>query len=391
MVANNPRVKNPPRHFGKEQLNKCSKNLEIAWKACPAGLRCSGGLFDILAKEQRLAEINKEIEKPGFWDNQKRASQTQKERADLLQAIGAFRQVEKRVREALELIDLAVSEGDESVEAELVKEEGSITQLVRTLELARMLSGPNDQASAFVNINAGAGGTESCDWAEMLMRMYLRYGESHGYATSIVDYQPGDEAGVRSCTIAIEGPAAYGYLRAEVGIHRLVRISPFDSNKRRHTSFASVFVYPQVEDSIDIEINEEDLRIDTYRAGGKGGQHVNKTDSAVRITHNPSGVVVQCQNERSQHRNKATAMKMLRSRLYEIEMDKRRAEQDAQYAQKKEIAWGSQIRSYVLQPYRMIKDHRTNHEVGNVERVLDGDLDEFIEAYLIQVGAEKQT
>ncbi len=354
-------------------------------------MRCSGGLFDISAKEQRLASLDTEIEKPGFWDNQKRASQIQKERAGLLHAVNAFRQTEKRTNEALDLIDLAVGEQDESVEAELVKEEEGLAQLVRTLELTRMLAGPNDQASAFVNINAGAGGTESCDWAEMLMRMYLRYGESHGYAVSIVDYQPGDEAGVRSCTIAVEGPAAYGYLRAEVGIHRLVRISPFDANKRRHTSFASVFVYPEVEDSIDIEVREEDLRIDTYRAGGKGGQHVNKTDSAVRITHYPSGVVVQCQNERSQHRNKATAMKMLRSRLYDIEMDKRRAEQDAQYAQKKEIAWGSQIRSYVLQPYRLVKDHRTGHEVGNVERVLDGSLDDFIEAYLIQTGAEKAT
>jgi len=252
-----------------------------------------------------------------------------------------------------------------------------------------MLSGANDHRSAIVSINAGAGGTESCDWAEMLLRMYLRYCERRDWDTSITEYLAGDEAGLKSVTFTVDGRNAYGYLRAEVGIHRLVRISPFDSAKRRHTSFVSLFVYPQVDDDIEIEIRDEDLRIDTYRASGAGGQHVNKTDSAVRLTHLPTNIVVACQNERSQHRNKATAMRILKARLYEAELEKRRAEEDALHAQKKEIAWGSQIRSYVLQPYRMVKDHRTGVEVGDVDRVLDGDLEGFIEAYLLSAGQEQ--
>jgi peptide chain release factor 2 len=247
-----------------------------------------------------------------------------------------------------------------------------------------MLSGPNDHRPAILSINAGAGGTESCDWADMLLRMYLRYCERREWTTSIADYQAGDEAGVKSVTFTVDGRNAYGYLRAEVGIHRLVRISPFDAAKRRHTSFASVFVFPQIDDEVEVEVRDEDLRVDTYRASGAGGQHVNKTDSAVRLTHLPTGIVVACQNERSQHRNRATAMRILKARLYEVELEKRRAEEDALHAQKKEIAWGSQIRSYVLQPYRMVKDHRTSVEMGDVDRVLDGDLERFIEAYLLQ-------
>jgi peptide chain release factor 2 len=259
---------------------------------------------------------------------------------------------------------------------------------LRRMELARMLSGPNDQRPSILSINAGAGGTESCDWADMLLRMYLRYCERRDWSTSIIDYQAGDEAGVKSVTLTVDGRNAYGYLRAEVGIHRLVRISPFDAAKRRHTSFASVFVFPQIDDEVEVEVRDEDLRVDTYRASGAGGQHVNKTDSAVRLTHLPTGIVVACQNERSQHRNRATAMRILKARLYEVELEKRRAEEDALHAQKKEIAWGSQIRSYVLQPYRMVKDHRTNVEMGDVDRVIDGDLDRFIEAYLLQAGEQ---
>ncbi|RME21278.1 MAG: peptide chain release factor 2, partial [Deltaproteobacteria bacterium] len=239
---------------------------------------------------------------------------------------------------------------------------------------------------AYLSINAGAGGTESCDWAAMLLRMYLRYCESRGWQTTVTDKLAGDEAGIKSATVQVDGDYAYGYLKAEAGIHRLVRISPFDAAKRRHTSFASVFVYPQIDEDIEIEVRDEDLRIDTYRASGAGGQHVNKTDSAVRITHIPTGIVVACQNERSQHRNKALAMKILKARLYELELQKLREKEQDLHAQKKDIGWGSQIRSYVLQPYRMVKDHRTGHEVGDVERVLDGDLDGFIEAYLIQQG-----
>ena len=292
--------------------------------------------------------------------------------------------MESSLSDSLELLALAQEEDDrevaESIEGDLVRLETGL----RRVELACMLSGPNDHMGAIVSLNAGAGGTESCDWTEMLLRMYLRYCERRGWETSVTEDQPGDEAGLKSVTFTVDGHNAYGYMRAEVGIHRLVRISPFDASKRRHTSFASLFVYPQIDDDIEIEVRDEDLRIDTYRASGAGGQHVNKTDSAVRLTHRPSGIVVACQNERSQHRNKATAMRVLKARLYEAELEKRRAKEDALHAQKKEIAWGSQIRSYVLQPYRMVKDHRTSVEMGNVDRVLDGDLDRFIEAFLIQ-------
>ena len=252
------------------------------------------------------------------------------------------------------------------------------------MEFARMLSGEHDASNAIVSINAGAGGTEAQDWAEILLRMYLRWCENKGFKAEITDYQPGDEAGAKGVTFTVAGPYAYGYLKAEKGIHRLVRISPFDSNARRHTSFCSVFVFPELTDDVDIDIQEKDLKVDTYRASGAGGQHVNKTDSAIRITHIPSGIVVSCQNERSQHKNRSTAMKQLKARLYEQEMEKKESEAEVLGGEKKDIAWGSQIRSYVLHPYRMVKDHRTGYEVGNADAVLDGDLDGFIEAYLMQ-------
>lgn len=251
-----------------------------------------------------------------------------------------------------------------------------------------MLSGPNDEADAILQVNAGAGGTESCDWAEMLLRMYRRYSDRRGFEHQVVDYTLGDQAGFRSVTLTVSGSYAYGYLRGETGVHRLVRISPFDASKRRHTSFASVFVLPDIEETISIEVNPADLRIDTFRSSGAGGQHVNKTDSAVRITHIPSGIVVACQSERSQHRNRDTAMKLLKAKLYELEQKKLQIEREKVEEQKQEIAWGSQIRSYVLQPYRMVKDHRTGHEVGNADAVLDGDIDEFIRQNLLrEVGA----
>jgi peptide chain release factor 2 len=281
------------------------------------------------------------------------------------------------------LLELAREGADEETEKELEQSTGRIEQEVAELEFKRMLSGENDFNNAIVNIHAGAGGTEAQDWADMLLRMYLRWAEKRGFKADIFDMLQGEEAGIKSATFTVNGDYAFGYLKAEVGIHRLVRISPYDANARRHTSFASVFVYPDIEDDVVIEIDDKDLRVDTFRASGAGGQHVNKTESAVRITHLPSGIVVQCQNERSQHMNRAMAMKLLKARLYEKELEEREKEMDKIHASKKKIAWGSQIRSYILQPYQLVKDHRTGKEVGNVDAVLNGDLDGFIEAYLI--------
>jgi len=274
------------------------------------------------------------------------------------------------------------AEGEE-VNSEIRLELKRLEEELTAIETATLLSGDNAQCNAFITIHPGAGGTESQDWAEMLLRMYLRWAEAHGFPTEMMDYQAGEEAGVKSVTFLVKGQNAYGLLTSEIGVHRLVRISPFDANKRRHTSFASVFVYPEIDENIDIVIEEKDLRIDTYRATGAGGQHINTTDSAVRITHLPTNIVVQCQNERSQHKNRSTAMKMLRSRLYELEIEKKRAETKVIEDSKMDIAWGSQIRSYVLHPYRLAKDHRTKVEIGDVDRVLDGGLDPFIKAYLV--------
>lgn len=281
------------------------------------------------------------------------------------------------------LFDLASEDEDEGILQDIEKDLNSLKLSVRDEELKLMLGSDQDPMNAIMSIHAGAGGTEAQDWAEMLLRMYLRWAERKGFATTIIDFQPGDEAGVKSVSMTVEGEYAYGYAKAEIGIHRLVRISPFDAGARRHTSFASVFVYPEVDEKIVIEIDEGDLRIDTYRSTGAGGQHVNKTDSAVRITHLPTGIVVQCQNERSQHKNKAMAMKFLKSRLYELKLQEQSERINERNRTKKDIAWGSQIRSYILHPYKLIKDHRTNLEVGNVNKVLDGEIDEFIEAYLL--------
>jgi peptide chain release factor 2 len=293
----------------------------------------------------------------------------------------------KKLKESIDdieiLFDLAREESDDQTIEEIEKDLDRLKSSVRDAELKLMLGSPQDVMNTIMTIHAGAGGTEAQDWAEMLLRMYLRWAERKGFSTTIIDYQPGDEAGLKSVSMTIEGDYAYGYAKAEIGIHRLVRISPFDSGARRHTSFASVFVYPEVNDEIVVEIDEKDLRIDTYRSTGAGGQHVNKTDSAVRITHMPTGIVVQCQNERSQHKNKAMAMKFLKSRLYEMELQEQKKKIDELNKAKKDIAWGSQIRSYILHPYKLAKDHRTNLEVGNVNRVLDGDIDDFIEAYLL--------
>jgi peptide chain release factor 2 len=281
------------------------------------------------------------------------------------------------------LLDMGMEENDNETFHEVAHRLSDLADLIAVSEVECMFSGEHDNCNVIITIHAGAGGTEAQDWVGILMRMYLRWAERKGFRTDILDYLPGDEAGTKSVTILMQGRYAYGYMRSELGIHRLVRISPFDASGRRHTSFASVMVMPELDDTVNVNIEEKDIRIDTFRASGAGGQHVNKTDSAIRITHLPTGIVVQCQNERSQHRNKDMAMKMLVSRLYELEKEKKAAEQEGLGGVKKEIAWGSQIRSYVLQPYRLIKDHRTDHEMGNVDAVLDGNLDSFIKAYLL--------
>ncbi len=277
-------------------------------------------------------------------------------------------------------------EPDPEIEKDFEQAVAGLKKTLSELEFKRMLGGEHDKNNAILTIHPGAGGTESQDWAEMLMRMYLRYSERKGFKTEIMDLQSGDEAGIKSVTIEIQGSYAYGYLKAEAGVHRLVRISPFDSNKRRHTSFASVFVLPEIDENIDVEINPADLRVDTYRASGAGGQHVNKTDSAIRITHLPTGIVVQCQNERSQHQNRANAMKILAARLYQKQLDEQREKYKEIESSKKDIAWGSQIRSYVFHPYNMVKDHRTNEETSNTQAVMDGDIDAFIKSFLVNFG-----
>jgi peptide chain release factor 2 len=317
---------------------------------------------------------------PGFWDNQENAQEVGRKRARIEKRIGAGESLESKSEELDVLLDLQ-KEG-ENVESDIESLVDQLEKEINSIELTMKLSGEHDLRDAIVSIHPGAGGTESQDWAEMLMRMYLRYCERKGWDADTIDYQAGEEAGLKSATLMVRGDYAYGYLKAETGVHRLVRISPYDAAKRRHTSFASVLVTPDIDDTIDIEINDKDLRVDTYRSSGAGGQHVNVTDSAIRITHLPSGIVVTCQNERSQHKNRATAMHLLKARLYQLELEKRKEEQAKIEGEKKDIGWGSQIRSYVLQPYQLIKDVRTNYEVGDPQRVLDGDLDGFIEAFL---------
>ena len=325
-----------------------------------------------------------------FWDDPEQARILLQKKTKLSAALESWKKFQKQIEDSETLCSIASEENDEQVLGDLESELAQLSSDVRGEELKMMLSSDQDPMNAIVNIHAGAGGTEAQDWVEMLLRMYLRWAEKKNFKTNIIDYLPGDEAGVKSVSFTIEGEYAYGYTKAEIGIHRLVRISPFDAGARRHTSFASVFVYPEVDDEIKIDIKEDDLRIDTFRSSGKGGQHVNKTDSAVRITHLPTGIVVQCQNERSQHKNKAMAMKYLKSRLYERELQQKNEKIDEENKQKKDIAWGSQIRSYVLHPYKMVKDHRTNLENGNAQKVLDGDIDDFIQAYLMYTGNRGQ-
>jgi peptide chain release factor 2 len=319
---------------------------------------------------------------PGFWDDPDKAQDVGRKRARVEKRISSAASFDSKSEELDVLLDLQ-KEG-ESVDADIETLVNQLEEELTKVELTMKLSGEHDDRDAILAIHPGAGGTESQDWAEMLLRMYLRYAERKGWSTEILEYQAGEEAGLKSVTLMVRGDFAYGYLKAERGVHRLVRISPFDAAKRRHTSFASVYVYPDIDEDIEVDINDKDLRVDTYRSSGAGGQHVNVTDSAIRITHLPSGIVVTCQNERSQHKNRDTAMKLLRARLYQLELEKRKENQTRIEGEKKDIGFGSQIRSYVLQPYQMIKDLRTGYEVGDVQRILDGDLDEFIEAYLAQ-------
>lgn len=341
----------------------------------------SGGIFDFDRRKEELEEINRELEQPGVWDNPENAQKLGQERVRLEKIVLTIEQMDSALEDAELLLEMAVEDKDESSVKTIIEDLDKLENKIAELEFRRMFSGEMDASNAFLDIQSGSGGTEAQDWAEMLLRMYLRWGEAHGFKTELMEVSPGEVAGIKSATVRIEGDYVYGRLRTETGVHRLVRKSPFDSGNRRHTSFAAVFVSPEINDDIEIDINPADLRIDVYRASGAGGQHINKTESAVRITHNPTGVVVQCQNDRSQHKNKAAAMKQLKAKLYELEMQKRNADQQAIEETKSDIGWGSQIRSYVLDASR-IKDLRTGVETGNTQAVLDGELDPFIEASL---------
>ncbi|HEY8430157.1 MAG TPA: peptide chain release factor 2 [Sandaracinaceae bacterium] len=349
-----------------------------------------GGTFDVAGLELQLDHLNHQTSAEGFWDDPERAQKVVQERATIEATVQRQRTLEREVKDLSELLEMASSEGDASMIEDVVSQIPDLVRRVRQAELARMLSKPEDRSDAILYINPGAGGVDAQDWAEMLLRMYLRWCEQKGFKTEVLDRQPGDEAGIKDASVAVRGPYAYGYLKAENGVHRLIRISPFDSNARRHTAFAAVHVVPDIDDDIEVEIRKEDLEIDTMRASGKGGQHVNKTESAIRIKHIPTGIVVKCSAERSQHKNRSTAMKMLRGLLYQ----RMQAEREAEFAQsyesgKQNIEFGSQIRTYTLQPYQLVKDERTDHKSGNPSAVLDGDLDEFIEAYLLMTAGQK--
>jgi peptide chain release factor 2 len=333
-------------------------------------------------KKSQLEKLETQMSKAGFWDNPDAAQSVVSQLSALKSVIEPVDEIQREVKDLQELFELAAAESDEDELVQLADDLSSLVKRCEQIELAGLLSRPEDMKNCFFSIHAGAGGTESCDWTNMLLRMYTRFFEANKYKFQELDITPGEEVGIRSITLRVSGPFAFGKLSCETGVHRLVRISPFDANKRRHTSFAAVDCIPEFDEDIDVEINEDDLRIDFYRARGAGGQHVNKTSSAVRITHEPTGVVVQCQNERSQHKNRAQAMKMLKAKLYMLERQKRNAELAKLYSDKGEIAWGNQIRSYVMQPYQMVKDHRTNFQTGNVEAVLDGELNGFIENFL---------
>lgn len=361
-----------------------SSNLD--WRISPKESLICGGIFDLGSKETRVNELQVLMAAPGFWDDSQRAQEAITESNMLKMWTDPYREIKQRFDNAAALLPEAYDSHDESLVSDLCAELDWVEKGLAELEVRRMLSGEMDSKSCYLQINAGAGGTEACDWAQMLARMYQRWAGKRGWQVETVDLVEGEVVGFRNITFKFTGPFAYGYAKAERGVHRLVRISPFDSGGRRHTSFASVDVWPEISDDIQIEIRPDDLRVDTYRASGAGGQHVNVTDSAVRLTHLPTGVVVSCQSERSQHKNRETAMKLLRSRLYQLEVADREKKLQALSGEKKEIAWGSQIRNYVFQPYTLVKDTRTKVETGNVQAVMDGDIDEFVYAYLKEAG-----
>jgi peptide chain release factor 2 len=344
-------------------------------------LNNSGGFFDVAAGRDELKKIEGQASSPGFWNDQDAAQKLLQKRSLLEKKLQRQEQFESQIADAGVLFEFAEEDPESLKELASILEQ--LQHNIGNAETEMLLAGDNDQLNAICTIHPGAGGTESQDWAEMLLKMYLKWAEQRGFKAEVLDYQPGEEAGLKSVTFRVEGEYAYGLLAAEAGVHRLVRISPFDQAARRHTSFASLFVYPEIDENIEVDIQEKDLRVDTYRATGAGGQHINTTDSAVRITHLPTGIVVQCQNQRSQHQNRAVAMQVLRARLYELELEKRQAETAELEANKAEISFGSQIRSYVLAPYRLVKDTRTKLEKGNVDAVLGGDIDDFIKAYLL--------
>lgn len=345
------------------------------------GPRTFAAIFDGAKLEAERAKLEERMAVADFWTNQAEAQTVQKRRKRIESDLELLKTLRTQEDDARVLVEWLGS--GEDVEQDVAASLAALETTIEGAEFQKMLGGEHDRASAILTINAGAGGTESQDWAEMLLRMYLRWSDKRGFRRDVTDIQPGEEAGIKSATVLVQGEYAYGYLSAEVGVHRLVRLSPFDSAARRHTSFASVFVWPEIDEDIRIEVQDKDIRVDTYRSSGAGGQHVNVTDSAVRITHLPTGIVVSCQNERSQIRNRDVAMKILKARLYDLELQKQRARLDAVEASKKEISFGSQIRSYVMHPYRLVKDHRTKHEVGDIERIMNGDLDDFIKAALI--------
>nr|WP_241755018.1 peptide chain release factor 2 [Koleobacter methoxysyntrophicus] len=341
-----------------------------------------GASLDIAAKKKEIAELEAKMGLPDFWDNPEEAQSVIQKLNSLKDKVEVYENIKECYEELLIIFELVEEEGDFGLERELGEGLIKLKQDIENLKLQTLLNGKYDKNNCIMSLHAGAGGTEAQDWVQMLLRMYTRWAEKKGYIVQTLDFLPGEEAGIKSVTLLIKGKNAYGYLKSEKGVHRLVRISPFDASGRRHTSFASVDVIPEIDDDIEIQINPEDIKIDTYRSGGAGGQHVNKTDSAVRITHIPTGIVVQCQNERSQHSNRLTAMKILKARLFEMYMEEQKEKLDELRGEQREIAWGSQIRSYVFHPYNMVKDHRTNVEVGNINAVMDGEIDIFINAYL---------
>ena len=370
-----------PGSFLKD-VTRCSKIGSRRFWRCKRSSRKWGIHFDVARKEEKIAELEYKMGEPTFWDDAEEAQKVNQELAATKGSVDKYKEIVAKTDDAQALLEMALEEGDASMESEVQAEFEAIKAAVRELELEVLLSGPYDANNAILTLHAGAGGTEAQDWTQMLLRMYGRWAERHGFSVVTADLLPGDEAGVKSATLFINGHNAYGYLKSEKGVHRLVRISPFDSNARRHTSFSACDIMPEIDDAVEVAINMADVRVDTYRASGAGGQHLNKTSSAVRMTHMPTGIVVQCQNERSQLQNREQCLKMLRAKLFELEQEKKEAEIQKLEGDQQKIEWGSQIRSYVFQPYTLVKDMRTGMETGNVQAVMDGDLDPFIEAFL---------